>query len=128
MLFFEQSMPSPATQPLFDTAKALGVGFYLGYAEWCVEEGRARHFNTSILVDGQGHIVGKYRKVHLPGHADYRPGIPFQHLEKKYFEVGDQGFPVWRTLGGILGMAICNDRRWPETFPRDGIAGGWRWY
>ena len=84
---------------------------------------KVSRFNTSVLVDDQGHIVGKYRKVHLPGHTDYRPGILFQHLEKKYFEVGDQGFPVWRTLGGILGMAICNDRRWPETYRVMGLQG-----
>ncbi|MEM7254442.1 MAG: N-carbamoyl-D-amino-acid hydrolase [Pseudomonadota bacterium] len=121
--FFESEMPSAATQPLFDTAKKLGVGFYLGYAELCQEDGRTRRFNTSILVDDKANIVGKYRKVHLPGHDDNRPNIPFQHLEKKYFEVGNLGFPVWRTMGGILGMAICNDRRWPETFRVMGLQG-----
>lgn len=121
--FFESEMPGPQTQPLFDTAKALGIGFYLGYAELFVEGGRTRRFNTSIIVDQNANIVGKYRKIHLPGHADNRPTIPFQHLEKKYFEVGDLGFPVFRTLGGILGMAICNDRRWPETYRVMGLQG-----
>jgi predicted amidohydrolase len=44
------------------------------------------------------------------------PGRDAQHLEKRYFEPGNLGFPVWRTLGGIVGMCICNDRRWPETY------------
>ena len=114
--FFEASMPGPETQPLFDEAKRLGVGFYLGYAELAEENGETHRYNTSVLVDPNGGIVGKYRKVHLPGHVDHLPDAPFQHLEKRYFEVGNLGFPVWRTMGGVLGMCICNDRRWPETF------------
>ena len=47
----------------------------------------------------------------------------FQHLEKRYFEPGDLGFTVWRTMGGIFGMAICNDRRWPETYRVMGLQG-----
>ena len=46
-----------------------------------------------------------------------------QHLEKRYFEPGDLGFKVWRELGGIIGMAICNDRRWPETYRVMGLQG-----
>ena len=114
--FFEASMPGPDTQPLFDEAKRLGVGFYLGYAELAEEGGETHRYNTAILVDQDGGIVGKYRKVHLPGHVEHLPDAPFQHLEKRYFEVGNLGFPVWRTMGGVLGMCICNDRRWPETF------------
>jgi predicted amidohydrolase len=114
--WFEREMPSPATRPLFEEAARLGIGFYMGYAELARENGERRHYNTAILVDKTGGIVGKYRKVHLPGHADNRPELPFQHLEKLYFDVGDLGFPVWRTLDGVMGMAICNDRRWPETY------------
>ncbi len=114
--WFEREMPSPATRPLFEEAARLGIGFYLGYAELAEENGQKRHYNTSILVDKSGAIVGKYRKVHLPGHADNRPELPFQHLEKLYFDVGDLGFGTWRTMGGVMGMCICNDRRWPETY------------
>ena len=46
--YFEKEMPSPATQPLFDEAARLGVGFYLGYAELTSDKRRTRHFNTSI--------------------------------------------------------------------------------
>ena len=52
----------------------------------------------------------------LPGHADHKPQAAFQHLEKKYFEVGDLGFKTWRSQDAIIGMLICNDRRWPEAF------------
>lgn len=114
--FFETTMPNAETQPLFDRAAELGTGFYLGYAELVIEDGRTHHFNTSIIVDKSGVIVGKYRKVHLPGHAENEPWRAFQHLEKRYFEPGDLGFPVFDAFGGHMGMCICNDRRWPETF------------
>lgn len=114
--FFEESMPSPATQPLFDAARRYGIGFYLGYAELLREAGGTRRFNTAILVSPSGEVIGRYRKVHLPGHADHKPQAAFQHLEKKYFEVGDLGFRTWRMQGAIIGMLICNDRRWPEAF------------
>ena len=61
--------------------------------------------------------------MHLPGHAEFDPARAFQHLEKRYFEPGDLGFNVWRTMGGILGMCICNDRRWPETYRVMGLQG-----
>jgi predicted amidohydrolase len=121
--FFEREMPSKETAPLFEVARELGIAFHLGYAELAEEDGRTRRFNTAILVDKQGKIVGKYRKVHLPGHAEHEPWRQFQHLEKRYFEVGNLGFPVWRALGGILGMCICNDRRWPETYRVMGLQG-----
>ncbi len=114
--FFEREMPGPETRPLFEAARDLGVGFYLGYAELAEEAGRTRRFNTAILVDATGRIVGKYRKIHLPGHPEHEPWRRFQHLEKRYFETGNLGFPVFRAFGGNLGMAICNDRRWPETY------------
>lgn len=114
--FFERTMPSDATRPLFERAAALGVGFYLGYAELSEVAGIKRYFNSAVLVDQKGVIVGKYRKIHLPGHSEHDPDRSFQHLEKRYFEPGDLGFPVWRTMGGIFGMCLCNDRRWPETY------------
>jgi predicted amidohydrolase len=111
--FFEASMPGPETRPLFDLARQLGLGFYLGYAELTPE---GRRFNTSILVDEQARIVARYRKIHLPGHSEHMPDAPFQHLEKKYFEVGNDGFCVTPMLGTLIGQCLCNDRRWPETY------------
>ncbi|MCD0501950.1 N-carbamoyl-D-amino-acid hydrolase [Bordetella petrii] len=111
--FFETQMPNADVQPLFDEARKLGVGFYLGYAELTPE---GVPYNTAILVDTSARIVGKYRKVHLPGHDDHKPDAPFQHLEKKFFRVGDQPFGVWDTMDTRIGMCLCNDRRWPETW------------
>ncbi len=118
--WFERDMPNAATQPLFARAKALRMGMTFGYGELTPD---GHHFNTSILVDGAGVIVGKYRKVHLPGHVEFDTKRDFQHLEKRYFEPGDLGFPVWRTMGGVLGMMICNDRRWPEAYRVMGLQG-----
>ncbi len=118
--WFEKEMPNAATRPLFERAARLGMGMSFGYAELTPD---GHHFNTSILVDPKGGIVGKYRKVHLPGHAELDPERTHQHLEKRYFEPGDLGFPVWRFMGGIFGMCICNDRRWPEVYRVMGLKG-----
>jgi N-carbamoyl-D-amino-acid hydrolase len=97
--WFETAMPSNETAPLFDTARRLGIGFHLGFAELAQEADtsgqlRTRRFNTAILVSPLGETLLKYRKVHLPGHADFDPRRTTQHLEKRYFEVGNLGFPV----------------------------------
>jgi N-carbamoyl-D-amino-acid hydrolase len=118
--WFERELPNAATRPLFEAAAARRIGLSFGYAELTADGHR---FNTAILADRDGRIVGKYRKVHLPGHAEYDPTRAFQHLEKRYFEPGDIGFPVWRIFGGIVGMCICNDRRWPETYRVMGLQG-----
>ncbi len=121
--FFEREMPNAETRPLFDLARELGVGFYLGYAELTEENGIVRHYNTAILVERDGRIVGRYRKIHLPGHAEHLPDAPFQHLEKRYFDIGNLGFKVWRAYDAVVGMCICNDRRWPETWRVMGLQG-----
>ncbi len=110
--FYETEMPGPETSRLFEEAKRLGVGFCLGYAELTPDGHR---YNTQILVERDGSIVGKYHKVHLPGHREHEPWREFQHLERRYFEPGTD-FPTWNAFGGVVGMAICNDRRWPETY------------
>ncbi len=113
-------MPGPETQRLFDEAKRLGVGFALGYAELTPDGER---FNTTILVERDGSIVGRFRKVHIPGHAEDEPWRVFQHLERRYFQESHEGFPTWNAFGGIVGMATCNDRRWPETYREMGLQG-----
>ena len=121
--WFESAMPSNETAPLFEAARRYGIGFHLGYAERTPE---GRHFNTAILVSPRGEIMLKYRKVHLPGHAEFDPARRVQHLEKRYFEVGDLGFPVVAApMGGVpelnMGLMICNDRRWPEAWREMGL-------
>jgi predicted amidohydrolase len=122
-LFFETEMPNSETIPLFKKAAELSMGFYLGFAELIKENGKNRHFNTSILVNDKGSLIGKYRKIHLPGHFENEPDRVFQHLEKRYFETGNLGFPTFEAFGGQMGMCLCNDRRWPETFRMLGLQG-----
>ncbi len=122
-IYCERSMPGPSTQPLFDEAARLKIGFCLGYAELVDDGPRVRRFNSAVLVERDGRIVGHYRKTHLPGHSDHRPSNPFQNLEKLYFEPGDLGFPVFEAFGGKVGMLICNDRRWPECYRCLGLQG-----
>lgn len=123
--YYEIEMPSAVTRRLFDEAKRLAVGFCLGYAELTPpdEHGVQHRYNTYMLVDGAGDIVGKYRKVHIPGHEDHEPWRTFQHLERRYFEESPDGFDVWEAFGGTVGMAICNDRRWPESYRVMGLLG-----
>ena len=122
--YYERAMPSPNVQPLFDRARALGVGFYVGYAELTPE---GQHYNSAVLVQPDGAILGRYRKVHLPGSVEPREGARFQQLEKRYFDYGDLGFPAFRAgsawSGAITGMMICNDRRWPESWRVLGLQG-----
>ena len=118
--WYETEMPSKITQPLFDEAKKLNIGFCLGYAELTKAGER---FNTQILVERDGSVVAKYRKVHIPGHEHHEPNRPFQHAERYYFKPSDEGFGVWRAFGGRVGMMICNDRRWPESYRVMGLQG-----
>lgn len=118
--WFEREMPNAATQGLFDRARDWGIALSFGYAELTPDGHR---YNTSILTDRQARIIGKYRKVHLPGHAEYDPERSFQHLEKRYFEPGDLGFNVWKSQDAWIGMCICNDRRWPEVYRVMGLQG-----
>jgi N-carbamoyl-D-amino-acid hydrolase len=116
--YFEPSMPNPNVQPLFDRAREHNVGFYVGYGELTPEGHR---YNSAVLVSPTGELLSKYRKIHLPGTSEPKPGLRYQQLEKRYFRYGDLGFPVVRTRpqwsNAAIGMLICNDRRWPE---------GWR--
>ena len=118
--WYETEMPSQVTQPLFDEAKKLQIGFCLGYAELTADGHR---FNTQILVEKDGNVVAKYRKVHIPGHEHNEPNRPFQHAERYYFEPSMEGFGVWKAFGGRMGMMICNDRRWPESYRVMGLQG-----
>jgi len=117
--YYETEMPNRFTTPLWDEAARLGVGFSLGYA---LKQEDGRRFNVYHLVERNGRTVGVFKKVHVPGHAEDEQWRDFQHAERHYFEPGDD-FPVWRAFGGLFGMAICNDRRWSETYRVMGLQG-----
>lgn len=90
-------------------AKELGLITVLGYAEFT--EGSL--YNTAIVIDANGDISGKYRKVHLPA-----PMINDQmgNYEKIYFSPGNLGFPVIKLNNINIGLQICYDRHFPEGF------------
>lgn len=118
--WYERSMPNEATQPLFDEARRLGIGFCIGYA---LLDDAGHRWNVQTLVERDGSIVASYTKSHIPGHEHNEPDRPFQHAERYYFEPSPDGFGVWRAFGGVMGMMICNDRRWPESYRVMGLQG-----
>jgi predicted amidohydrolase len=122
--YYHWEMPDADTQPLFDEAKRLGVGFALGYGELIRDDdGTVHRYNSYILVGKEGETVGKFRKVHIPGHKENEPWREFQHLEPHYFEPSPDGFGVWKSFDTTIGMALCNDRRWSETYRVMGLQG-----
>jgi predicted amidohydrolase len=118
--WYERSMPNDDTQPLFDEARRLGIGFCLGYA---LLDDNGNRWNVQTLVERDGSIVATFKKVHIPGHEHHEPDRPFQHAERYYFTPSPDGFGVWRAFGGLVGMMICNDRRWPESYREMGLQG-----
>jgi N-carbamoyl-D-amino-acid hydrolase len=122
--WYETSMPNEWTQPLFDEASRLKVGFCLGYAlKETRADGSVHRWNVQTLVERDGSVVATFKKVHIPGHEAFEPDRPFQHAERFYFEPSPDGFGVWPAFGGRIGMMICNDRRWPESYRVMGLQG-----
>jgi N-carbamoylputrescine amidase len=64
-------------------------------------------YNSVVIVDADGSVLGVYRKSHIPDGPGY--------TEKYYFNVGDTGFRVWPTRHGAIGVGICWDQWFPET-------------
>ncbi|KAK5136153.1 hypothetical protein LTR08_003990 [Meristemomyces frigidus] len=128
--FFEHGdvIKSPGAAPLFNKAKQLGIDVSVGFAE--VADNGER-FNSSVYYHAlTGSILAKYRKIHLPG--DFEPFADPEatnQLEKRYFKPGNLGFEAFRVpdlaAGSepIMGMMICNDRRWPEAWRCLGLQG-----
>jgi predicted amidohydrolase len=103
--------------PLLQRAREAGVALHIGYAE---KDG-ARRFNSSIYVDGDGTVLGTYRKIHLPGVS--KPDGYAKVYEPYFFETGDTGFRVFEGARARVGIAICQDRRYGESFRCLGLLG-----
>ncbi|MCK5553845.1 MAG: hypothetical protein KAJ09_11915 [Deltaproteobacteria bacterium] len=109
--FFDQ-IPNELTKPLFEKAKKYGMAMIVPYAE---QEG-TRFYNSSIVVNEDGEILGKYRKNHIP--LTIFPDSGKATYEKLYFEPGNLGHPVFplKTVNAKIGIQICYDRRYPEGY------------
>lgn len=108
--FFETEMPSKEVMPLFEKARQARMAFHLGYAE----KSGGRYYNTAILVDEDGTVFEKYRKTHLPGVT--KPDGYAKVYEPYYFAYGDTGFKVFDAKKAKVGISICQDRRYPESY------------
>jgi N-carbamoylputrescine amidase len=74
------------------------------------------YYNTAVLIENDGSVLGKYRKTHIP-----HVGPCF--WEKFYFKPGNLGYPVWDTSVGRVGILICYDRHFPEPARALGLKG-----
>jgi predicted amidohydrolase len=115
--FFESEVPPKALEPVLRRARAAGIGVHVGFCE----KADGRHFNSALLTDATGALVGTYRKIHLPGRP--APDGVAQVYEVRYFETGDTGYRVFDTGKARVGIAICQDRRYPETYRCLGLQG-----
>jgi N-carbamoylputrescine amidase len=79
-------------------------------------ETESLNYNTLALISPTGQVVGKYRKMHIPMIKPKGVDPTYQDYEKFYYAPGDLGFPVFVTDKLKLGMAICYDRNFPETW------------
>ena len=79
------------------------------------EEQPGVYYNTAVVVDADGTILGKYRKHHIPNLDKF--------WEKFYFRPGNLGYPVFETAVGPIGVYICYDRHFPEGWRELGLNG-----
>jgi N-carbamoylputrescine amidase len=94
----------PSVTELAKAAKRLGVVIIAPLFE---ARGSEVYHNTAAVIDADGTVLGKYRKMHIP----QDPGFE----EKFYFTPGDLGFRTWKTAHGDIGVLICWDQWYPEA-------------
>jgi beta-ureidopropionase len=101
---YAEPADGPIVQRFAALAKELSMVMVLPIYE---EEQTGVYYNTAVVVDADGTILGKYRKHHIP---HVHPGF----WEKFYFTPGDLGYPVFKTKYAAIGVYICYDRHFPE--------------
>jgi len=115
--FFETEVPPKALLPLLERAKAARMACHVGFSE----KAEGRYFNTALLTDEAGRLAGTFRKIHLPGVK--KPDGHAQVYEPYFFETGNSGYKVFPTAKAQVGIAICQDRRYPESYRCLGLQG-----
>ena len=99
-----EEIPGRSTSALGEVARELGVIIIASLFE---KRSAGLYHNTAVIIDGDGNLLGKYRKMHIPDD-------PLYH-EKFYFTPGDLGFQAWTTAQGKIGVCVCWDQWYPEA-------------
>ena len=104
--FFDlaEAVPGPTTTRLAGLAKELGVVIVGSVFE---RRAPGLYHNTAVVLERDGNLAGRYRKMHIPDDPGY--------YEKYYFTPGDQGFQPIATSVGVLGVLVCWDQWYPEA-------------
>ncbi|MBO4429859.1 MAG: carbon-nitrogen hydrolase [Bacteroidaceae bacterium] len=98
-----ETIPGPSTERFGKLAKELGVVMVCSLFE---RRATGLYHNTAVVIERDGSIAGKYRKMHIPDDPAY--------YEKFYFTPGDLGFHPIQTSVGLLGVQVCWDQWYPE--------------
>jgi N-carbamoylputrescine amidase len=99
-----EPVPGPTTRACQKLAKELGVVVVASLFE---RRAAGLYHNTAVIIDADGRLLGRYRKMHIPDDPLY--------YEKFYFTPGDTGFRAWTTRFGRIGVLICWDQWYPEA-------------
>ena len=99
-----EPIPGPSTAALAALAKELGIVIVGSLFE---KRAEGLYHNTAVVLDADGRLLGKYRKMHIPDDPLY--------YEKFYFTPGDLGFRAWDTQVGRIGVLVCWDQWYPEA-------------
>lgn len=99
-----ETIPGPSTEYFGDLAKRLGIVLVLSLFE---KRAPGLYHNTAVVIEKDGSIAGKYRKMHIPDDPCF--------YEKFYFTPGDLGFRPIQTSVGNLGVLVCWDQWYPEA-------------
>lgn len=99
-----ETIPGPSTEYFGDLAKRLGIVLVLSLFE---KRAPGLYHNTAVVIEKDGSIAGKYRKMHIPDDPCF--------YEKFYFTPGDLGFRPIQTSVGSLGVLVCWDQWYPEA-------------
>lgn len=100
---FAEPIPGPMTQALQLVAEQAQAVLIAPVFETADD---SAHYNTTVVVDANGHILGIYRKNHIPDLPNYQ--------ERFYFQPGNLGFPVFKTRYATIGVQTCWDNFFPE--------------
>ena len=106
-----EAIPGPTTDAFCALAKELGVVIVPNLYEL---DGEGT-FDTSPVIDSDGRLLGTTRMIHIPDYEGFH--------EKTYYTPGDRGLPVFATAAGRIGVAICYDRHYPESFRALALGG-----